>query len=66
MKNISEFEAQWKDYNTNEAFRAELKGCTDLCVSGSREIMQVAYVGRASACRVLIVPKFTEIKRRQA
>jgi hypothetical protein len=42
VQNISEFEAQWKDYNTNEAFRAKMKGYTDLWISGSREIMQVA------------------------
>jgi hypothetical protein len=42
VQNIAEFEAQWKDYNTNEAFRAKMKGYTDLWISGSREIMQVA------------------------
>ena len=42
VANIAEFEAQWKDYNTNEAFRAKMKGYTDLWISGSREIMQVA------------------------
>jgi hypothetical protein len=42
VANIAEFEAQWKDYNTNEAFRAKMKGYTDLWSSGSREIMQVA------------------------
>lgn len=41
VQNIAEFEAQWKDYNTNEAFRAKMKGYTDLWISGSREIMQV-------------------------
>jgi hypothetical protein len=42
VQNITEFEAQWKDYNTNEAFRAKMKGYTDLWISGSREIMQIA------------------------
>jgi hypothetical protein len=42
VENISEFEAQWKDYNTNEAFRAKMKGYTELWISGSREIMQIA------------------------
>jgi len=41
VANLSEFEAQWKDYNTNEAFRAKMKGYTDLWKSGSREILQV-------------------------
>jgi hypothetical protein len=41
VENISEFEAQWKDYNTNEAFRAKMKGYTDLWISGTREIMQI-------------------------
>jgi hypothetical protein len=41
VANISEFEAQWKDYNTNEAFRAKMKGYTDLWTSGTREIMQI-------------------------
>jgi hypothetical protein len=42
VQNIAEFEAQWKDYSTNEAFRAKMKGYTDLWISGSREIMQIA------------------------
>ena len=42
VENITEFEAQWKDYSSNEAFRAKMKGYTDLWISGSREIMQVA------------------------
>jgi len=42
VANMAEFETQLKDYATNEAFRAKLKGYTDLYISGSREIMQVA------------------------
>ncbi len=41
VEGIAEFEAQQKHYATNEAFRAKMKGYTDLWVSGSREIMQV-------------------------
>jgi hypothetical protein len=39
---ISGFEAMMKDYATNTAFREKMKGYTDLWVSGSREILQVA------------------------
>jgi hypothetical protein len=42
VENASEFEAQMKHYATNEAFRAKMKGYTDLWASGSREILQVA------------------------
>jgi hypothetical protein len=41
VENIVEFEKQLKDYGTNEAFRAKMKGYTDLWISGSREIMQI-------------------------
>ena len=41
VENITEFETQLKDYSTNEAFRAKMKGYTDLWISGTREIMQV-------------------------
>jgi hypothetical protein len=41
VENITEFETQLKDYGSNEAFRAKMKGYTDLYISGSREIMQV-------------------------
>jgi hypothetical protein len=41
VENIAEFEKQLKDYGTNEAFRAKMKGYTDLWISGSREIMQI-------------------------
>jgi len=41
VKDIAEFETQLKDYGTNEAFRAKMKGYTDLWISGSREIMQI-------------------------
>ena len=51
VENIAEFEAQLKDYSTNEAFRAKMKGYTDLYISGSREIMQ-AEEGMFSCCSV--------------
>ncbi len=35
-------EAQMKNYQTNEAFREKMKGYTDLWVTGTRELMQVA------------------------
>ena len=41
VENISGFEAQLNDYHNNEAFRAKMKGYTDLWISGTREIMQV-------------------------
>jgi hypothetical protein len=42
VENITAFEAEMKNYATNEAFRAKMKGYTDLWISGSREIMQIA------------------------
>jgi hypothetical protein len=41
-ENLAGFEASMKDYATNPAFREKMKGYTDLWVSGSREILQVA------------------------
>ena len=41
-ENVAEFEARMKDYATNETFRAKMKGYTDLWVTGSREILQIA------------------------
>lgn len=41
-ENVGEFEARMKDYATNEAFRAAMKGYTDLYITGSREILQIA------------------------
>ena len=42
LENIGQFEERMKDYATNEAFRAKMKGYTDLWQSGTREILQVA------------------------
>ncbi len=41
-ENVGEFEKTMKDYATNEAFRAKMKGYTDLYVTGTREILQIA------------------------
>ena len=42
VENIGQFEARLQDYATNEAFRAKMKGYTDLWVTGDREILQIA------------------------
>jgi len=42
VENVSGFEAQLNDYQTNEAFRAKMKGYTDFWISGSRELLQIA------------------------
>lgn len=42
VENVGGFEARLKDYGTNPAFREKMKGYTDLWVTGSREILQVA------------------------
>ena len=39
---MSEFEARMQDYATNQAFREKMKGYTDLYITGSREILQIA------------------------
>ena len=39
---ISGFEANMKDYASNPAFREKMKGYTDLWITGSREILQIA------------------------
>jgi len=41
-ENMGEFEARMKEYGTDEAFRAKMKGYTDLYVTGHREILQIA------------------------
>ena len=40
--NMAEFETRMKEYGTDEAFRAKMKGYTDLYVTGYREILQIA------------------------
>lgn len=39
---IGDFEAQLKDYATNETIRAALKGYTELYRTGHRELLQTA------------------------
>jgi hypothetical protein len=39
---ISGFESAMRDYGANTAFRDKMKGYTDLYITGSREILQVA------------------------
>lgn len=41
-ESIGDFEARMKQYQTDEAFRAKMKGYTDLWTTGKREIFQVA------------------------
>jgi hypothetical protein len=42
VENISEFEARMKDYASNPAMREAMKGYTDLYMTGTREILQIA------------------------
>jgi len=42
VENLAGFEAGLKDYASNAAFREKMKGYTDLWVTGSREILQIA------------------------
>ena len=39
--NLSEIEAQMREYQTNPIFREKMKGYTDLWISGRREILQL-------------------------
>ena len=41
-ENVGEFETRMKEYGTNEKFRDKMKGYTDLYITGSREILQIA------------------------
>jgi hypothetical protein len=41
-ENVGEFEERMKQYATDAAFREKMKGYTDLWITGSREILQVA------------------------
>jgi hypothetical protein len=42
VDSVAGFDAQMKEYSTNEAFRTALKGYTDLYLTGSRELLQTA------------------------
>lgn len=41
-ENVAEFEARMKEYAANSPFRDKMKGYTELWITGSREILQVA------------------------
>jgi hypothetical protein len=41
-ENVGEFEARMRNYRTNEAFRENMTGYTDLWITGSRDILQIA------------------------
>lgn len=40
-QSVAEFEERMRDYMTNEAFRAKMKGYTELWATGYREILSV-------------------------
>jgi len=42
VQNLAEFDALQKDYASNPAFREKMKGYTDLWLTGTREIFQIA------------------------
>lgn len=42
VSSLDEFEKQLEDYATNETLRAEMKGYTDLYISGHRELLRTA------------------------
>ena len=42
VENAAQFEIRMKEYMTNTAFREKMKGYTDLWISGTREILQIA------------------------
>ncbi len=42
VEDVAGFDAQLKEYQTNEKFRAAMKDYTDLWISGNREIMQIS------------------------
>lgn len=41
-ENVAEFEQRMREYTTNAPFRAKMQGYTDLYLTGSREILQLA------------------------
>ncbi|MBM3779035.1 MAG: hypothetical protein FJW23_12520 [Acidimicrobiia bacterium] len=42
VDDVAGFEATMKEYQTNPVFREKMQGYTDLWITGSREILQVA------------------------
>lgn len=42
VPSVSDFEAVMKNYATNEAMKAAMKGYTDLYLTGTRELLQTA------------------------
>lgn len=42
VADIGGFETRMKDYATNPAFREAMKGYTDLWITGTRELLQLA------------------------
>jgi hypothetical protein len=41
VENLSEMEARMKQYETDENFRAKMKGYTDLWQTGHRELLRI-------------------------
>jgi hypothetical protein len=42
VESVAQFEERMKQYTTDAAFREKMKGYTDLWISGTREILQIA------------------------
>ena len=42
VENAAQFDVRMKEYTTNTAFREKMKGYTDLYITGTREILQIA------------------------
>jgi hypothetical protein len=42
VQNLAEFDALYKEYQSNSAFREKMKGYTELWNTGNREILQIA------------------------
>ena len=41
-ENLGAFEERMREYSTNQEFRDKMKGFTDLYITGTREILQIA------------------------
>lgn len=42
VESVAQFEERMKQYMTDAAFREKMKGYTELWISGTREILQIA------------------------